>query len=70
MTTTLIKLIEEYGEACRQHGIAIGKEKGFVVAAEKAYLAHKAIMDELGIEDNDVPPYSLNVQPWERRFGL
>lgn len=70
MTEKLVALIEEYGEACKQHGIAIGKEKGFVAAAERVYLAHKALMDALGAEDNDVPPYSLNVQPWEKRFGL
>ena len=70
MSEKLLKLIEEYGEACKQHGIAIGKEKGFVAAAERVYLAHKALMNELGIEDNEVPPYSLNVHPRAGQFWL
>lgn len=64
------KLIEAYGNACRDHGIAVGKEKGFVAAAEKCYTAHQELLKALGIEDKGYPPYSLNVQPWEKQFGL
>lgn len=55
----LMKLIDQYGEACKQHGIAIGKEKGFINPAERSYILRQAIKQELGITEEDIPPYTL-----------